>query len=360
MAEDADIEDKTFDATPRRREEARRQGRFAFSQDLASSTLTMAGIVGLMLIGPYMGGNLLDEFRDGLGRLRFEELDGPTATGIFIGLFGRGMAVVGGFLAVVFVAAVLVGIVQAGFHISPERLEPDFEKLSPASGWRRVFSMSNVVKGLLAAAKVIVLAWVVYALVRGRSGVLLSLGHDSVPGAASAAWHLILRIAIWMAAVIFALGIVDFVYQYRRFEAGLRMTREEFERENKEEEGDPRLKARRRQLARERTRRKMLAAVPKATVVVTNPTHYSVALRYEQGKDTAPILVAKGAGGFGRRLTQLARENGVPVLERPELARALYRSVREEQEIPPGLFLAVAEVIAFVYRLRGLGNRASN
>lgn len=357
MAEGADNEDKTFEASPRRREEARQQGRYAFSQDLASSSLTLAGVVGLMQLGPYMGGNLLEEFRAGLADLRFTDLTGGDAQQMFTGLFARGLVVVGGFLGIVVVAAFLVSVVQVGFHISPERLTPDFDKFNPASGVKKIISTANVVKGLLATIKVIVLSWIAYTILRDRVGTLLSLGHDSLAGAVTAAWRLILRVALVMSAVIFALGVVDFFYQYRRFEAGLRMTREEFERENKEEEGDPRLKHRRRQIARDRIRRKMLSAVPKSTVVITNPTHYAVALRYEQGRDTAPTLVAKGSGGFARRMVAVARESGVPVLERPDLARALFAAVKEEQEVPPGLFLAVAEVIAFVYRLRGLARR---
>jgi flagellar biosynthetic protein FlhB len=354
MAEDADNEDKTFEASPRRREEARQQGRYAFSQDLASSALTLAGVVGLMQLGPYMGGNLLEVFRFDFANLRFEELTNGDAQQLFAALFARGLMTAGGFLAVVFIAAFLVSVVQAGFHITPERLTPNFDKFNPAEGIKKIFSTANVVKGILAVIKVIVLSWVAYTILSGRSGTLLSLGHDSLPGAVTSAWKLTMRVALVMSAVIFALGVVDFFYQYRRFEAGLRMTREEFEREHKEEEGDPQMKHRRRQIARDRIRRKMLAAVPKSTVVITNPTHYAVALRYEQGRDTAPKLVAKGSGAFARRVAQVAREHGVPVLERPELARALFAAVKEDQEVPPGLFLAVAEVIAFVYRLRGM------
>lgn len=355
MAEGADNEDKTFDPTPRRREEAREQGRYAFSQDLGSSSTTFAGFACLMFLGKNMGSNMLSSFRTDLGRLRSDDLTPNSASEMLTNLFGNGLTVVGGFFAVLLVVAVIAGIVQAGFHISPERLGPDFSKFDPTSGVKRIISTANVVKGLLAILKVIMLSWVAYALLEGKVGSLLSLGHDRLTGAASTAWYLILRIAVWMAAVIFLLGIVDFLYQFRRFETSLKMTREEYERENKEEEGDPQFKARRKQLARERSRRKMLSNIPKATVVVTNPTHFAVALRYEQGRDVAPMVVAKGAGSFARRMSQLARDNGVPVLEKPELARALFAAVREDQPIPPGLFLAVAEVIAFVFKLkRGL------
>ena len=353
MAEESDNEDRTFDATPRRREEARSQGRYPFSPDLSGSTLLLAGVGGMILLGPWMGANFLQEFRTGLGRLPPENLDSAGAQELLLALFVRGLTIVGGLLAMLLLTATVVGIVQAGLHLSAERLEPDFERLSPATGLKRLFSVGALVKGLFAMVKIALLGYLAYSLLRGRAGTLLSLGHDSLMGAASTAWKLVMRIALTMAAAMTAVGLADYVYQYRKFEGSLRMTREEFIREQKEEDGDPQIKARRRQIARDRMRRKMLAAIPKATVVVTNPTHYAVALRYEQGRDPAPILVAKGSGAFARRIAAIARDNQVPVLERPELARAIFRAVREDQEVPAGLFLAVAEVIAFVYRLRG-------
>lgn len=358
MAEEADNEDKTFDASPKRREEARKQGRFVFSQDLASSAMLLAGISGLIFLGPWMGANLTSAFRTELGDLFKENLTPTMVRDMFATFFTRGVTIVGALLGILFLAAVIVGIMQAGFHISPERLEPNFEKLNPANGFEKLFSFGAIVKGLLATLKVIMLAWVAYYVLHGRGGLVLSLGHGSVGAAADTAWRLIMRVAMTMSAVIAALGLADYFYQYRKFEASLRMTREEFERENKEDDGDPRMKARRRQIARDRIRQRMLSNVPKSTVVITNPTHFAVALRYRQGLDTAPIVVAKGSGVFARRIILLAKENDVPTLERPELARTLYFAVKEDQAIPSGLFLAVAEVIAFVYRLKGSIKRA--
>jgi flagellar biosynthetic protein FlhB len=159
---------------------------------------------------------------------------------------------------------------------------------------------------------------------------------------------------LFLAAAIVGVAILDYVYQRYQFEQSLRMTKEEVKRELKEEEGDPLVKARLRQIARERTRRKMLAAVPQATVVITNPTHYAVALRYNAVADDAPVVVARGRGALAQRITELARQHGVFVVEQPPLARTLYQSVKEGQPIPPALFRAVAEVLALVYRLRGV------
>ena len=210
-------------------------------------------------------------------------------------------------------------------------------------------------RGGLALLKVVALGLGAYFVLKGRTGVILALNRDPLAWAAPAAWAVVIRLALYLSAAVALVAGLDYLYQRNRFEQSLRMTKEEVKREMKEEEGDPQIKARLRQLARDRSRRKMLAEVPKATVVVTNPTHYAVALRYERARDSAPVVVAKGSGTFAKRIAELARKNGVTVLERPPLARALYAGVKEGRAIPGPLFRAVAEVLAFVYRLRGIG-----
>jgi flagellar biosynthetic protein FlhB len=168
------------------------------------------------------------------------------------------------------------------------------------------------------------------------------------------AWDLVLRLGLYLVGAMALIAAVDYFYQRRRFEISLRMTKQEVKDELKQDEGDPQQKARMRQIARERMKRKMLQSVPKATVVITNPTHYAVALRYNPG-DPAPVVVAKGAGVFALKIRDLARTHGVPIVERPALARGIYAAVKEGQPIPAVLFRAVAEVLAFIFRLRGVG-----
>jgi flagellar biosynthetic protein FlhB len=172
-------------------------------------------------------------------------------------------------------------------------------------------------------------------------------------------WALVLRLAVYLAAAVAGVAVLDYAHQRRRFERSLRMTKQEIKDEMKQEEGDPQLKARIRQIGRDRARRKMLGEVPKATVVVTNPTHFAVALRYDASKDAAPVVVAKGTALIARRIAELAHRHAVPVLERPALAKAIYVGVKEGQPIPAPLFRAMAEVLAFVYKLRGGAPTAS-
>jgi flagellar biosynthetic protein FlhB len=296
---------------------------------------------------------MLDVFRSDLPRLFRAELT-PDAAQQLLGQSVLNLLLA---LAPLFALMVIVGVaasvIQAGFQITPERLELKFDKLDPASGLGRLFSVAAVVRGLLAILKVTAIAAVAYLLIEGRQGVILALGRDHLGGAVASSWALVIRLGIYLTGAVAAVATLDYVYQRVRFERSMKMTKDELKRELKYDDGDPQMKHRFKQLARERMRRaKMLSEVPKATVVVTNPTEYAVALRYVAGRDNAPVVVARGKGPFAARIVEVARSTEVPVLQRPPLARALFGGVREGQSVPPELFAAVAEVIAFLYRLR--------
>ena len=352
MAEEADPESKTEDPTPRRREEARRQGQVPFSAEMVGSLVLVAGVLGLRYLGPNLWDTLIGTFRSDLPRAGHDEFGVAEAAELMGRTALRMMAALLPFFAVLLAVGVAASVAQVGFQLNTEKLEPNFDKLNPATGLGRVFSGAAAVRGLLTTAKVVALAAVAYFVLDGRGGLIAALGTGRLAGAAPVAWALIIRLALYLAGAVAFVAVFDYAYQRYRFEQQLRMTKEELKQELKQEEGDPLIKARIRQIARERTKRKMLREVPKATVVITNPTHYAVALRYDPARDSAPIVVAKGKGAFALRLAKLARDSNVPVLERPPLARAL-QSIREGQPIPGALFRAVAEVLAFVMKLRG-------
>lgn len=344
--------EKTEDPTPRRREEAREKGQIAYSTDLTGSVVLLAGVVGLIVLGPRVGGGMLDLFRTDLSILYPGDLTAVSTRDLFWRLLVRGIEFLGGFLLLLVICGILVNILQVGFHLSPEKLEPDFEKLDPSRGLGKLFSFAAVVKGILVLLKVAAIGFLAVLILRSRAGTITSLGFDSLEGSSRNAWSLTMRLALYLSAVLVLIGVIDYIYQKYRFENSLKMSKQEIKEEIKREEGDPIYKQRIRQIARERARQKMLAAVPKATVVVTNPQHYSVALRYRAGEDEAPVLVAKGKGLIAKQIAKIARDNEVPILERPPVARLLYRSVREGDAIPAELFKAVAEIIALVLKLR--------
>lgn len=353
MAEDVDPESKTEDASPKRRDDARRQGQVPFSAELVGATVLLAGIVALANRGKPLGLAMLAIFRDDLPKAFHGDFSALDAQILLTRTTVTVLAALAPILGVMVAAGIAAGVVQAGFQITPERLEWKLDRLDPTAGFGRLFSFASVVKGFLGILKVIAVAVVAYVVIAGRAGLVTGMSRDSLGGATVTAWGLVGRLAVALAAAAFLISLIDYVYQRRRFETSLRMTKQEVKEELKESEGDPQQKGRMRQIARERAKRKMLAEVPKATVVITNPTHYAVALRYNGGLDLAPVLVAKGTGAVAEKILNLARASGVPVVERPPLARLLYKSVREGQPIPALMFRAVAELIAFVYRLRG-------
>jgi flagellar biosynthesis protein FlhB len=352
MAEDVDPESKTEDPSPKRREDARKQGQIPFSAELVGAVILLTASIGLSSFGKSIGGTFLEIYRHDLRELLYRDFTPLAAQELIARTALKAILAIAPLLGLMLAAGIAASIAQVGFQITPERIEFKLDKLNPANGVGRLFSGAAIVKGLLAILKVAAIGGVAYAVIDGRLAGILGLGRDRVAGASVTAWAVVTRLAISLSAATVLIAALDYFYTRRRFEIGLRMTKQEVKDEQKEQDGDPQQKARMRQLGRERARKKMLQEVPKATVVITNPTHYAVALRYENGSDAAPILVAKGAGEFAHAMMKLARENGVPILERPPLARAIFALVKEGSPIPNSLFQAVAEVIALIYRLK--------
>jgi flagellar biosynthetic protein FlhB len=351
MAEDFD-DSKTEAPTQRRREEARQQGQVAVSNELTAGILLLTGVLVLWMSGPRMAGGLLQAVQQGLLMLRRTDL-GPEAVQEVMGAqFAQAGQLLAYLLGALFVVACGVGVLQVGFHIVPELLLPKWEKLSPAEGWSRLFSIAAVVRGIVAILKVTAVALLAVWVLRGRMGKIVTLGEGNLSYACAQTWDIAIRLALAIAASLALIGVLDYAYQRFRFERALRMSRQELKEELKREEGDPQVRARIRKMHREAARRRMMQEVPKATVVITNPVHLAVALRYERGEMAAPRVVAKGAGLLAERIIELARENDVPVLERKATAQALFKAVQVGQDIPESLYLAVAEILAYLYRLR--------
>ncbi len=344
---------RTEEPTPRRREEAAKRGQIAFSPELTSAAVIIAAALFLMFVGPATGGRMLGVFRSELATAPDRELDISRVREIGEHLFGRFIATLGPIFAVLAAAAITACVAQVGFRILPEKLALDFERISPAAGFARVFSLQSVQRALLAFIKATAVAAVAVMLFRNRGGVILGMSHAGVEEAIASGWGIFIRLVLYFAGILAVVGTIDYVFQWRRLESVLRMTRQEVKDEAKLHEGDPLVRARIRNLQKQRARQRTMAAVKSATVVVTNPTHYAVALRYERNKDRTPVVVAKGAGHVALQIADLARRHAIPVLERPPIARALYATVKEGHEIPAELFRAVAEVIAFVLKLRG-------
>lgn len=351
MSDETEQSEKTEDPSQKRLEDAHQKGDVPKSQELTSAFILLAGtiVIGLMMATPMA--NLANIFAGIMANAAIIPVDGGSIVE-FAGNLGPkiGFAVIVPF-AVLMAMAVFGNIVQHRPVLSVEPITPKFSKISPVAGFKRLFSsesLMNFIKGLLKISLVGVLMVIILLPRRDElDAILFSNLVSFFPHVVDLAVALLLSSAVVMVVI----GVADYLYQRHRWFERQKMSVKEVRDEYKQQEGDPTVKAKLRQVRMERSRRRMMAAVPDATVVVTNPTHFAVALKYESGMD-APLCVAKGVDALALTIRQKAREHEVTIVENPPLARALHATVEIDQTVPPEHFEAVAKVIGFVMRMR--------
>jgi flagellar biosynthetic protein FlhB len=357
MAMFGDDQGRTEKPTPERLVEARNRGDTSLSREL----LLAGPLLVAALLLHWLGGWLLADFASALRHgLHVDLRHHPIASADVPGACQQvltSLALVAVptllLLAVLLLAAALCGYAQIGVRISRQVLGLKFERLDPAANWKRLFNVQAVVRTAFAVLKIGILVLVLWLVLDSRWHHVFLLHELPFASACAVLADLALSILLWVAAVVFVLAVVDVFWQRFDFEKRNMMSRQEVEDERRRNEGDPLVRGRLRQARIELLKHRMMQAVPKADVVVTNPTHFSVALRYDKKRNRAPEVVAKGADELALRIRELAQQNGVPLLEDPPLARALYRAVKVGQEIPEKFYQAVATVLSHVYRLRG-------
>jgi flagellar biosynthesis protein FlhB len=346
---------RTEAPTPRRREEARDEGQVALSPDLSTGLILLAGLAVMAVAAQSFASGLLTYVRADLLHSWVADFTPEEVQRLFVTQFGRGLTLIGSTLGLVLVVGLAVGVLQVGVHFVPGLAAFKWERLAPANGWGRVFSASAGFRGLIAILKLLAVGVVVYWVLRGKAAQIADLTEVGLATSTHQAWVIAVHLALAVAGSLVLIGLTDYVFQRWRHEQTMRMTRQELKEEVKREEGDPQIKARVRKLQREAAKKRMMEDVPRATVVITNPTHLAVALRYDRASMTAPKVVAKGAGHVAQRIIDLARRHAVPVVERKPLAQALFKTVKIGQDIPAALYYVVAELFAYLYRLRGTG-----
>jgi flagellar biosynthetic protein FlhB len=351
VAEDSDL-DKTEAATPRRLEKARSEGQVARSRELATFALLAAGFFGVWGLSGPIGMHLQHLMR---GAFTFDHATLRDTNRMLIGAANAGregfMAVMP-ILALTGLAAVVAPMALGGWLLSPKVFEVKLERLNPVAGIGRMFSINGVIQLGMSLAKTLLVGVIGGAAVWQRKDQILGLAGEPLMRALGHGMSIVAVCCATTVAGMFLIAAFDVPYQLWQYHKKLRMTKEEVKREHRESEGDPHVKGKIRQQQRAIARRRMMAAVPKADVVVTNPTHYAVALQYADGEMGAPKVVAKGVNLVAARIREIATENNVALLEAPPLARALYHNVELNREIPGTLYNAVAEVLAWVYQLR--------
>ncbi len=353
MADDRDDSQRTEEPTQRRLDQAEEHGDIVKSTEVSTFIVLMGATLAIAVFGRSVALGFASAFRVFIEQPQNIPVDGAGARAIFSGSVMHA----GLLLAPVF--AVLMGMGVAGHVLqhrpvfAADRLKPDFAKLSLTKGLKRMFGMegiSNLAKGLIKIAIVGAAVWSTLWPMRGQLEGILTQSPMAVAADIS---NLVIHLLIAALSVLAAVAVLDYLLQRYRFMQRNRMSRQEVKEEFRQSEGDPAVKAKIKQIRIEKSRRRMMAAVPGATVVIMNPTHYAVALKYESGKMAAPVCVAKGVDALALRIRECAEDNDVPVVENPPLARALYAAVELDEVVPQEHFKAVAQVIGYVMRLNG-------
>lgn len=352
MSENEDGQEKTESATPKRREEARQKGQIPRSRDLSAAAVLMTGGVALSSLGGQVGGDLYGIMRRGLTLSREQALDATQMVPTLSDAAWEGLLAMVPVLGLLLLAAVLAPLVLGGWSFSTEALMPQFNRLNPLAGIKRMFAMRSLVELMKALAKFGIVATVAVLVLWQNTPALLALGREPTAQAIVHAVELSGQGLILISAGMLLIAGFDVPYQLWQYARQLKMTREEVRREMKESEGSPEVKGRIRQLQQQMARQRMMQDVPKADVIVTNPTHFAVALRYDENRMRAPVVVAKGVDLVATRIREIANEHSVPIFEAPPLARVLYKNVDIGGEVPASVYVAVAQVLSYIFQLR--------
>ncbi|MBQ8596561.1 MAG: flagellar biosynthesis protein FlhB [Lachnospiraceae bacterium] len=359
FAKDGPGGEKTEEPTAKKLEDARKEGQVAKSKEIANAF----GILALFLVLKFyvgtMGQGFIDVFKGIYGQIPdvIQMYDGmiPEAALLVVirSIMVRMLIIMAPVLLVAVIVAFVCDVVQVKWKITTKPLQPKFSKLSPIKGFGRIFSANSLMELLKSVAKIGIICYVVYSYILDRIGDIYLLYDMTLNTAIGLIGELVIDLGIRIAAVYMVLALLDFAYQKWKFKQDMMMTKQEVKDEYKNQEGDPQVKGKQKQRMREASMRRMMQQLPEADVVITNPTHYAVAVKYDPEKYDAPYVIAKGQDYLAQRIKEIAKENDVEIVENKPLARMLYANVEIGGLVPPELYQAVAEVLAFVYHLKG-------
>lgn len=351
--------EKTEEPTQKKKEDTRKEGKVAKSKEMSNGVQLIALFVILKFWIGHMGRNFMDLFSE-----LYEKMPAYTTYWggrivcadyriLFSGVFVELLIQLLPFFLVGIAISILVNMMQFKFQISTKPLQPKFDKLNPVSGMKRLFSKEKIMELLKAIAKIILIMWVVYSTIRNDWVYIVKFYQMPLNQAIELIGDVVINMGLKISLIFMVIALTDWFYQKWKFHEDIKMTKQEVKDEYKNAEGDPQIKGKIKQKMREASQRRMMQDVPKADVVITNPTHFAVALRYDASEAPAPRVLAKGADFLAQKIKEIARENNVEIVENKPLARMLYANVDVGQEVPPELYQSVAEVLAMVYKLQG-------
>lgn len=352
---EGDSEDKTEQPTDRRRSQAREQGNVARSADLTAALLMVSGTGALWFNGPAFVATLRSMLEQSLAAPAWSEFDPRLVEQATWRQMESAFSASIPLLAAMFVASLAVNWGQVGFLWAPEVIQPNWERINPLSGMQRLFSLQSLVRlagGLLKISILTVVSWI---YLTSRQPAIRQAMHGGLDELSAFAGGAMIELGFWLSGSLAALAVFDYGYHWWQFEQDLRMSKQELREELKEMDGNPHVRARRKELHRKLAEARQLGDVRTADVVITNPTHIAVAIKYDAATMPAPIVVAKGMGEIAAQIRKIAAEHGIPIIERKPLARLLYRTVKRGKPIPVDLYGTFAEILKYVYSITGRG-----
>jgi flagellar biosynthesis protein FlhB len=344
--------EKTEKATPRKRQEVRKKGQVAKSTDLTTAIVLFAVFLFLHFGGGWAGKKIYFLFRHSLQDYMLFSLTEESLHRLFVDILKQTALILGPVMLVALFAGILANYMQVGFLFSTEAIQMKWSKINPIQGFQRIFSLKAIVELLKSMLKIVFVGIVTFSVIWFHWDQILMLSQKHVADSLVFIGKLTVQMGLYASASLLFLSFLDYMYQRFDFEKSIRMSKQDIKDEFKKTEGDPLIKSRIKQRQREMAMRRMMQEVPKADVVITNPTHYAVALKYDENKMDAPYVVAKGVDFLAQKIKWIAKENDVVTVENRPLARALYDQVEIGEAVPEEFFKAVAEILAYVYRLK--------
>lgn len=347
-------EEKTESASPKKRREAREKGQIPKSRELVTALLLIVTFWAMKTFSNWILGDLINAVKDGL---KFpDNMDLIFTNAGITRLYFQKLLAFGKILAPVLGFAVLVSLlanyVQVGVIFTSKPITPSFNKMNPIEGFKRIFSRQAFVEFLKSNFKIILIGYFIYSYLFQNFAIIPDLMDMDLLQTSAYIAEMLYNIGIRAGAVLFILAIFDYAFQFWEHERNLKMTKQEIKDEYKQTEGNPQIKGRIREKQRQMAMRRMMSEVPKADVIITNPTHFAVAVKYDPAKSDSPIILAKGKDLIAKRIREKAKEHKIPIVENPPLAQSLFKTVEIGQNIPADLYKAVAEVLAYVYSLK--------
>lgn len=360
FAKDGEGGEKTEPATAKKLKDARDEGKVAKSRELNSAFDLIVLFLCLKTFVSFVGGKFIDIFSyiyenmPDFVKINEGGLSVQAAAGLIASVTLKSLIIMLPFMAFGFVVTLLVSIVQVGWKVSTKPMKPELSKLNPLNGFKRIFSKDSLFELVKSILKIVIIIYIAYTSIKDNANDLFALYDLGLNQAVALVGTLIINTGIKISIVYLVIGLADFIYQKHKFNEDMKMTKQEVKDEYKNTEGDPQIKGRQRRKMQEVSQKRMMQDVPKADVVITNPTHFAVALKYEAEVSSAPVVLAKGEDYLAQKIKEVARENKIEIVENKPLARMLYHNVDVGAEIPPELYQAVAEVLAAVYKAKNI------